>query len=97
MKRVAEEKTGLSINDNEPINDILYRISNENLKRLTDTDDFYLILSAVLLFYFLIRSFGAIFNWPISFFVVLVYEILIVFKFASVILETHSKDVIVLK
>lgn len=82
---------------NESIINILYNAYSENIGSISDNSKILILFVIGLVLFLLIRSIGTPISWFVALISSIIYEILLTLGFATVVLETRSREIILLK
>ncbi len=82
---------------NESIINILFNSYNQNVGKISDNSKILILFIIGAVLFLLVRSIGTPVSWFVALVASLIYEILLTFGFATVVLETRSREIILLK
>jgi len=92
-----EESTGVAINPEGSVSENLYEIIDTKLSSLTPKMQLYWSALLIAILWLSVQSVGFVIHIPLAALVFLIYEFLFAVKFATLQMETRSKEVISLK
>ncbi len=95
FKAVAEKTLG-PLDDNAPVDVVAYQAIKGYVGHLSPNAAFFLALAAVVLVFFTLKGFIALFYWLIILLAFILFKFLIVVDFAYVNLETRSREFVML-
>lgn len=91
------KKLQYSFESSDPLIDIFYNAYTVNVGKISGNKQVLILFVLGALIFLLVRSVGTPISWFVALVAAAVYEILIALGFAVVVLETRSKEIVLLK